>query len=78
LISLDEEHEKKLRALARQKNGEKKGALSEFVSYAVDVAEKEEKRMQAVKRAIARMEKGFDFGLKKGQKAYETRDEIYD
>lgn len=77
MISLDDVQEMKLRELAKEKYGDKKGSISEFVSDAIDLAEKEEKRMHAVKRTLARMKKGFDFGLN-GRRAYRSRDEIYD
>ena len=77
MISLNDEKEKKLRGLAKELHGGRKGAISEVVSEALEAFSAEKKRMEAVNRQIALMEKGFDLGIRNG-KAYEKRSDLYD
>jgi len=52
VLSISEEHNKKLRELAMEKFGGKKGALSAIVEKGIDLAEQEEKRQKAHERII--------------------------
>lgn len=75
-LSLDDDHEAKLRQIAAEKYGSKKGSLSETVMAAIDELAKENKKLAAKAKLLESMEKGFNLGFK--GKAYASRDELYD
>ncbi len=79
LVSLDDEVERKLRRLAREDYGGKKGALSEAVTRGVLAldAQRERRRWAAEALELAR-NSGWSMNLKPGEKVYESRDELYD
>lgn len=77
LVVLDDEKERLLRELAREKYNGKKGAISATVAEGIEALAKKDKRFKAIENQLALMEKGFDFGLK-NKKAYTKRSEIYD
>lgn len=78
MISVDDEKEKEIRKYAQEIYGGKKGSLSEFVWAAIadyiSHVKKDHERKAAVKRMLARMEKGISIGFK----GYKSRDEIYE
>ncbi len=76
LIALDDETEKALRCLAKHRHGDKKGALSQTATEAVQKLVKEDEWKKARDELLASMEKGYNFGIK--GKVYKNRDEIYD
>ena len=76
LISLDKSSEALLRQLARVRYGGKKGAIRSVVVDGLHKLAEEDKRLKAVQRTIALMDKGL-YDLK-GKRPYKTRDEIYD
>jgi hypothetical protein len=73
-ISLKEEKEQHLRALAVQKYGDTKGAISKTVEDLLELDEKESKRRRAVQSLLARMEKGYNMG----KIIIKHRSELYD
>lgn len=75
LIALDDETEKTLRRLAKEKYGDKKGAISEMVKESIEKITKEQEWQKARDGLFASMEKGYNLGTK--GKAF-TRDEMYD
>lgn len=78
LISLSDDEEEKLRTLAKELYGGKKGSLSEVVSLALSMVEsaKKKEKKQSLQRLIKTMEQGYHLGYK-GKKVYEQRDELY-
>lgn len=76
LLKLDEEHEKRLRELAKQKFGEKKGSLVKTVEQLIDekTENKKNKRLAALKKLDEFVEKN-KHKLKLGYKF--DREEIY-
>lgn len=63
LLSLKTETEQKLRRLAKELKGGKKGALSETVEEALDLLAKEAKRRMAWKRAWELSDRHQDLGI---------------
>jgi hypothetical protein len=63
LVSLDEKHEKKLRLLAKELNGGKKGALSETVMEAIDTLDRYKERQKAWKRLWELSNENQDWGI---------------
>ncbi len=72
-ISLDDEDEAKLRKLAQEKYGGKKGSLSEAVSEAIENMEKQSKD-ELKDEFFRKLEEGISFKYK----MYQRRAEIYD
>ncbi len=73
-LSLSEEKESALRALAKQKYGDSKGALSQTVEDLLSLEEREVHRRIAVQKLLALGEKGFLMGKLK----IKHRSELYD
>ncbi len=73
-ISLKEEKEQRLRTLAKQKYGDKKGAISQTVEDLLELDEKEAKRRRAVQSFLARGKKGYNMG----KITIKHRSELYD
>ena len=61
-IALDDEREKKLRRLAKEKYNGGKGSIAKVLKEGLDKVVAESKRERARKRLIELMEKGFDSG----------------
>ncbi len=76
-ISFHEDKEKLLRKMAKDYYDDRKGALTAVLEESLDVLQKEKQRQADLEQAIARMKKGFDFGLG-NRKAYEKRRDLYD
>ncbi len=72
LVSLDTKHENKLRQLAKELNGGKKGAISETVMEAIDLLDREKKRRVAWKRLweLANEDQKWGIGIFKREDAY--------
>lgn len=81
LISFDDENERKLRELARELYGGRKGSLTEAaveaVSHRYAEIERAKKKKASLERLIRMMEKGFPIGLGK-KEPYEKRSELYE
>lgn len=79
LLSLNDETEKMLREIAKEKYGGKKGSLSEAATEAISnfySVSSEVRKLECKKQFFALLDKGVHLGLK-GKKAYENRSEIY-
>ena len=63
LISLEEEYVKKLRHLAKEGKGMKKGAISVTVKEGIDLVEKERRRKKAWKRLKELFDEDFKWGV---------------
>lgn len=72
MVVLDEEHEHKLRYLAQQKYGGKKGSLSKVVWEAIDQLEERGQTALNEFQTLAKNAKGFKYEM------YKNRNEIYD
>ncbi|MFP3950228.1 MAG: hypothetical protein ACLFUZ_04020 [Candidatus Micrarchaeia archaeon] len=72
-ISLDDEDEAKLRRLAQEKYGGKKGSLSEIVSEALEGMEKKSKT-EIKEEFFRKLEEGVRFSYR----MYKKRAEIYE
>ena len=79
LISLSDEEEEKLRALAQELYGGKRGSLSNVVSLALSMVEssKKQEKKQTLQRLIKTMEEGYSLAYKE-KKVYEKRAELYE
>jgi hypothetical protein len=83
-ISLDDEHEKKLRKIAERDFGGSKGAIRDALEAAIDRLDQalrdESERQKRIKKFRALMDKGFTgFSMNlKGKKLWENRGELYD
>lgn len=64
LVSLDEETVKKLRKLAKEGKGMKKGAISTTVKEGIDLVEKERKRQKAWKRLKELFNEDYKWGVR--------------
>ncbi|HIH16619.1 MAG TPA: hypothetical protein HA252_04410 [Candidatus Diapherotrites archaeon] len=73
-ISLDKDTEAKLRRLADERHGGKKGSLSKVIGEALEKLEVESERKRAVDFLIAEMEKGYSLG----GITIKDRSELYD
>jgi predicted transcriptional regulator len=73
-ISLKEDKEQRLRALAKQKYGPRKGALSQTIEDLLELDEKEARRRRAIQSFLARGKKGYHLG----KIAVKHRSELYD
>lgn len=73
-ISLEKKDEQKLRALAKEKYGGKKGALAKAVAEGIGKLEQEKVRDRAIKKMIEIMDEGFDMG----RILIKHRSELYD
>lgn len=72
MVVLDEEHERKLRALARQKFEGKKGSLSRVVWEAIDCLEQKDRTPLQELEGMFKNAKGFKYTM------YKNRSELYD
>ncbi len=73
LISLDEEYVAKLKRLAKDGKGMKKGAISATVKEGIDLVEKEQRRKLAWKRLWVLMNEDVKWGIGKFK-----REDAYD
>jgi hypothetical protein len=73
-ISIDDNVEKKFRARAKKIHGERKGALGQAVTEAMDLWIAENDQQEIAQSALALMETGHDLGTRK----YRNRDDIHD
>jgi hypothetical protein len=71
--AVDEDLEKAFREFVARTYGTEKGVLSKATEDAYRKLMEEEKQEQLRRRAIERLEKGFNLGFK----GYQSRDEIY-
>ena len=73
VLSLQEETNQRLRRLARELKGGRKGALSEVVTEALSEYEKQAKRLHAIKKLKQISAEGWKLGIGKF-----SRDKLYD
>ncbi|MEK6970694.1 MAG: hypothetical protein AABW68_03280 [archaeon] len=73
-FSTDDTTEKLIRDLAKGKYGEKKGAIAATIKEGIQKLKEERDTQFYRRRAIARLEKGYDMGKIR----YKTRAELYD
>ncbi len=73
-VALEEKDELKLRRLAKNKYGGRKGSLSKVISEALSKLEEDPRRERAVKSLIQKMEEGRHMG----KLLYKHRSELYD
>ncbi|MEK6971036.1 MAG: hypothetical protein AABW68_05125 [archaeon] len=64
LISLEEEYVAKLKRLAKDGNGMKRGAISATVKEGIDLVEKERKRQKAWKRLKELFDEDYAWGIR--------------
>ncbi len=72
MVVLDEEHERRLRRMAQQRHGGKKGSLSKVVWEALDQME------EKGKTALEELEGMFRNAKPVHYKMYKNRGELYD
>lgn len=72
MVVLDEEHERRLRRMAQQKYGGKKGSLSKVVWEALDEMDEKGKTALEEFQELVKNAKGFKYTM------YKNRSEIYD
>ena len=75
-VSLEDEDERKLRAIASQKYKNKKGAMAKVISESIGLLEKESARARAMARQFRWMDKGFNLGgltIKKREEFYDRK-----
>ncbi|MFH0927025.1 MAG: hypothetical protein V1822_00415 [Candidatus Micrarchaeota archaeon] len=72
MVVLDDEHERKLRRMAQQKYGSKKGSLSKVVWEALDEMEAKGKT------ATEELEEMFNTAKPVRYKMYKNRSELYE
>ncbi len=72
-ISVDDNVEKKFRAKAKKVHGERKGALGQAVTEAMDLWIAETDQQEIAQSALALMETGHALGPRK----YRTRDDLH-
>ena len=73
-VSVDDHVEKKFRARAKKVHGERKGALGQAVTEAMDFWVAEKDQQEIAQSALALMETGHDLKTRK----YRTRDDLHD
>ena len=73
VLSLKQETEQKLRRLARELKGGKKGALSAVVTEALDEYEKRARQLQAIEKVKQISAEGWKLGIGKIK-----REELYE
>ncbi|MDD5162667.1 MAG: hypothetical protein PHD95_00490 [Candidatus ainarchaeum sp.] len=73
-ISLEDKDERKLRAIAKEKYSNKKGAMAKVISESLCLLEKESIRQRAMERQLRWMRKGFNLG----GLAVKRREDFYD
>ncbi|MBU0636007.1 hypothetical protein KKE06_03200, partial [Candidatus Micrarchaeota archaeon] len=66
--------EEKIRQIARERFGGKKGSIAKAIKEAVNKTEEEDRLLNARKRLLELMEKGFDGG----RIVYKHRSELYE
>jgi hypothetical protein len=75
-ISLEEENERLLRKLAKEKYNNKKGALAKVISEALKSLAAKSRKKRAMERQFKWMDKGFEMGrilVKKREDIYDRR-----
>ncbi len=76
LLKMDDQHEKKLRQMAKEKFGGKKGSITKVVESLLDA--ETEKKNKKVKEALERIHEIVMKNKKKAKIGYKfNRDEIY-
>ncbi len=73
-VTLKDEKERKLRRLAKEKYGGKKGSIAKTLEEGIDKLDTDSKRERARQQLIQLMEIGFDMG----KNLIRHRNELYD
>ncbi len=73
-ISVSEDVERKIRKLAKEKFGGKKGSIAKVISEAVEKQTVSKEQEELRKKALEMLEKGWDMG----KILYKKREELYE